>query len=146
MFIWAHGYWSEGALTTVAVEWEKLDFRHTVTLPEIDLSGQDSLLAFIVLKLNYSLSYSSTCLKCLIKPWEKCQYCSTSKSLTIVILHIACSWGHVLSDFSQAGQGCGRKGWAFPRVLQCGDHPLRGRCGGLARGSQLTKEYTKKLA
>lgn len=65
----------------------QLFFRNAVTLAEIDLSGQDSLFAFIVLKL---LSDSSTCLKCLIKHGENCQYHSTSKSLNILILHIPC--------------------------------------------------------
>lgn len=55
MYIWAHHYLSNGALATVAVGQENLYFKHAVTFPEIDLSGQDSLLAFIVLKLNYSV-------------------------------------------------------------------------------------------
>lgn len=77
------------------------------------------------------LSDSSTCLKCLIKHWENCQYRSTSKSLNILILHIPRGWGHLLSDFSQAVAG-----WcqlprvrAFTSALQSGDHPLWGRLG-----------------
>ena len=60
------------------------------------------LFALIVLKLNYSPSDSSSCLQCVIKHWEDCQYRSTSKSLNILILHIPCGWGHFLSVFSPA--------------------------------------------
>lgn len=79
--------------------WGRRNYRGpAATFPEIDLSGQDSLFAFIVLKLNYSLSDSS--LQCVIKHQENCQYHSASKSLNALILHIPCSWGHFLSVFS----------------------------------------------
>lgn len=119
---------------------------HAVPFSESDLSGQDTLFASIVLKLNHSLCDSSTCLERVIKDREDCQYRSPSKSLNILIPHILCGRGHFLSHFSRAvSRLCQRPGglellfgrlqstssvrkmWSLPRGLQLSNDQMKNK-------------------
>lgn len=131
VYTWAYGSLSDGPLhllTTVAVGLGETWFQTCCHVTRNWLIWTRQFV-FIVLKLNGSLSDSSTCVKCLIKHWEDCQYRSTSKSLNNLILHNPSGEGLLRSDFSQVVQACVscQEQWSLP----CGTcNQAGGQCLG----------------